>query len=177
MNRANCNLKFDITNSKTVNAVCVSVSLFFVRLLFISNKRQRSLFNFNAVQKNEMRLLPGGSSLYRCQFERFESRNCQRELRHNQPTRCCCRCSWCCSSCCRCCCMPHVSFRTFSSFSLFNFALADHLAESLSSHWSLQQKTFIAAILHTKCMQQAKCIYLRTTFDFDAAQQATRMPG
>lgn len=38
-------------------------------------------------------------------------------------------------------------------------------------------KTFIAAILHTKCMQQAKCIYLRTTFDFDAAQQATRMLG
>lgn len=65
--------------------VCVCMSLFFVRLLFISNKRQRSLFNFNAVQKNEMRLLPGGSSLYRCQFERFESRNCQRELRHNQP--------------------------------------------------------------------------------------------
>lgn len=32
-----------------------------------------------------MRLLPGGSSLCRCQFERFESRNCQRELRHNQP--------------------------------------------------------------------------------------------
>lgn len=53
--------------------------------------------------------------------------------------------------CCCCCCMPHVSFRTFSSFSLFNFALADHLAESLSSHWSLQQKLSLLPF----CIQNA----------------------
>lgn len=47
--------------------------------------------------------------------------------------------------------MPHVSFRTFSSFSLFNFALADHLAESLSSHWSLQQKLSLLPF----CIQNA----------------------
>lgn len=85
--------------------------------------------------------------------------------------RCCCS-----SSCCCCCCMPHVPFRTFSSFSLFNFALADHLAESLSSHWSLQQKL---SLLLPFCIQNAcnkqnafTCAQLSTL-----TQQRNKPPG